>query len=198
MLVKTALRSNICRLLTVVMLVTLLSMFSCREKYTPRPMGYLRFQFPEHTYQPVSYSFLSFEKPDYMVYTEKKSPKGEHWFDLTYPHYGIEVHYSYKPVKGNLKQLTEDVHYFVYKHTIKSSGIDEFLILYPEKRVYGILYRIRGDVASNIQFVVTDSTKHFLRGSLYINSRPNEDSLAPIIDFAKHDIEHMLKTLQWN
>ena len=165
MLVKTVFRNNIGRLLTVVLLVALLSMFSCRKKYTPRPMGYLRFQFPEHIYQSVSYSSLSFEKPEYMLYTEKKSPKNEHWFDLTYPHYGIEIHYSYKPVKNNLKQLTDDVHYFVYKHTIKSSGIDEFLILYPENKVYGILYRIRGDVASNIQFVVT------IRQSIFYGAR---------------------------
>ncbi len=186
------------RLLVIMSLLLFLSFYSCREKFTPRPMGYLRFKFPEHNYLRVSYPYISFEKPEYMVYTPKESPENELWFNLTYPHYGVEIHCSYKPVKENIKQLSEDVHYFVYKHTIKSTGIDESVIMYPENSVFGIVYRIRGNVASNIQFVATDSISHFLRGALYLHSRPNEDSLAPIIDFAKQDIDHMLKTLQWN
>jgi gliding motility-associated lipoprotein GldD len=161
-------------------------------------MGYLRFSFPEHKYEPlITKTFAAFEKPVYMNFSQKQSPDGEFWFDLNYPHYGTTIHFSYKPVKSNLTEMIEDVHYFVYKHTVKASGIEDFLVNYPENRVYGIVYRIRGDVASNIQFVVTDSVKHFLRGSLYIMSRPNEDSLAPIIDFARRDIEHMLKNLRW-
>ncbi len=172
--------------------------FSCREKYTPRPMGYLRFAFPPQTYEPLSLpAFTEFEKPVYMSMVHRNSPAEEFWFDLSYQHYGTTIHFSYKPVKGNLAGLAEDVHYFVYKHTIKASGIEEILINHPENKVFGTLYRIRGDVASNIQFAVTDSLKHFLRGSLYIASRPNEDSLAPIIDFSRRDIEHILSTLRW-
>ena len=171
----------------------------CGEDYTPRPMGYLRFNFPEQAYENTKISNVAtFEKPIYMDTINKKSPKGEFWFDLTYPHYGTVIHLSYKPVAKNLRELTDDVHYFVYKHTVRSSGIDEVLINHPENKVYGIVYRIRGNVASNIQFVVTDSVHHFLRGAFYIASRPNEDSLAPIIDFTNRDIEHMLKTLRWN
>ncbi|MCR5455573.1 MAG: hypothetical protein K6F33_11355, partial [Bacteroidales bacterium] len=63
--------------------------------------------------------------------------------------------------------------------------------------VYGLLYGIKGNVASPLQFYITDSTRHFLRGSLYFNCSPNKDSLAPSVEFVRQDIERLFETLIW-
>jgi gliding motility-associated lipoprotein GldD len=67
----------------------------------------------------------------------------------------------------------------------------------PQRGIYGILYELKGNVASPMQFFVTDSTHHFLRGSLYFRTEPNKDSLAPVINFAQKDIRHIIETLNW-
>jgi gliding motility-associated lipoprotein GldD len=64
-------------------------------------------------------------------------------------------------------------------------------------RVYGTLYDLKGNTATAVQFFVTDSTKHFLRGSLYFAAEPDADSLEPVIEFFRGDIEHLIETLQW-
>ena len=143
-------------------------------------------------------NFASFEKPVYMDLTTLPSPNGEYWFNLDYPHYKTTIHCTYKPINNNLAVLSEDAHYFVYRHTVKASGIDEIPVNNSQAKNYGIIYRIHGEVASNIQFIITDSVNHFFRGSLYIMSKPNADSLAPIIDFTQKDIEHIANSIRWN
>ena len=57
---------------------------------------------------------------------------------------------------------------------------------------------ISGNAASQIQFHVTDSSKHFLKGSLFFYSKPNYDSILPAVEYIKKDMIQMLETLQWN
>ena len=66
-----------------------------------------------------------------------------------------------------------------------------------ENRVYGILYDLKGNTATAVQFYVTDSVNHYLRGSLYFSAEPNADSLAPVISFFRDDIIHLIETLKW-
>ncbi len=62
----------------------------------------------------------------------------------------------------------------------------------------GKIYHIRGrEAASPLQFFATDSLSHFLRGALYFDARPNNDSLAPVIRFIEKDIRNLLGTLEW-
>jgi len=61
-----------------------------------------------------------------------------------------------------------------------------------------IRYNIKGaDAASTYQFYLTDSTSNFLRGALYFDLVPNNDSLSPVIDFLKADIEQMITSFRW-
>ena len=91
----------------------------------------------------------------------------------------------------------DDVHTIAYKHSIKADDIIESRISYPKNHVYGIIYDITGNAASSVNFFVTDSLQHFLNGSLYFRVSPNADSLAPLIDYFRKDIMHMLETLKW-
>jgi gliding motility-associated lipoprotein GldD len=56
---------------------------------------------------------------------------------------------------------------------------------------------VGGDAASNVQFFLTDSIHHFIRGALYFNNQPNADSMKPVVDFVKEDLRVMLKSFRW-
>jgi gliding motility-associated lipoprotein GldD len=104
---------------------------------------------------------------------------------------------GYRAVKNNLATYLDDSHYFANKHQVKATGLDEIAILRSNAKVYGLLFDISGNTASSLQFYMTDSTNHFLRGSLYFNSIPNIDSLQIVVDFLKKDILHLINTTSW-
>ncbi len=92
----------------------------------------------------------------------------------------------------------EDSRTLAYKHSQKADAIQEQVFMNPSKNVYGLIYKIEGNAASPMQFFLTDSTNHFLRGALYIRDIPNIDSLKPVIDFLETDIVRLIETTTWN
>jgi gliding motility-associated lipoprotein GldD len=96
-----------------------------------------------------------------------------------------------------LASLIEDSRRLVFKHTVKADGISESRIDHPDAKVHGLYYDIEGNAASSVQFFVTDSTEHFLRGALYFYASPQIDSIKPVLDFVKKDIAVMLETFKW-
>lgn len=174
---------------------------ACEEEtFIPRPRGYFRLEFPDKSYEPYqSECPFSFEKPTYSVMMKAKGYSEDNCqLNLEMPHYKATVHISYRPINNDLNEYLESCRSMAYEHRVRASGIDEIPQLFPERNVYGLAYNIRGEVASNYQFYVTDSTNHFLRGSLYFYAIPNEDSLAPSLDFIKKDLEHLMETVEWN
>ena len=120
------------------------------------------------------------------------------WFNINIPVYNARIYLTYKPVQGDLASLIEQTYRMnVKNHITRADAINEELIYNTDKRVFGILYDLKGNTATAVQFFVTDSINHFLRGSLYFSSEPNPDSLAPVIDFFRQDIAHMIETLKW-
>jgi gliding motility-associated lipoprotein GldD len=86
----------------------------------------------------------------------------------------------------------------ITKHITKATGIRDSVVINKDKNVFGLVYFLDGEgVASPLQFYLTDSTEHFLRGSLYFNTYPNNDSLQPVIDFITDDVRHLIQTLKW-
>ena len=127
-----------------------------------------------------------------------KEPRAEpYWINIVFPEFNGEIHISYKKVEGNLDAYLEDSRTLAYKHTIKADAIVETTFADPSKKVYGLVYEIKGNAASSAQFHLTDSSHNFLRGSLYFNVQPNVDSLGPVIDFFKQDIKHLMETFEW-
>lgn len=119
------------------------------------------------------------------------------WLNLEFPKFNATIHLSYKAVNNDISKHLENSHYFAKKHQVKATGLDEVTILRDSANVYGLLFEISGNAASSLQFYLTDSTKHFLRGSLYFNSVPNSDSLKVVIDYLKKDILHLIHTTAW-
>lgn len=176
-----------------------LAVVSCKQNYTPRPPGYMRIDFPTKEY--VRYDTncpYTFDVPNYARINNKLQHNSEPcWIDIEFPAFNGQIHLSYKEIQNNLSQYAEDSRAFVYKHTIKADAIEEQFYENDEKKVYGILYDIKGNAASSLQFILTDSTNHFLRGALYFNTKPNKDSLAPVIGFIRQDIVRIMESLEW-
>lgn len=174
---------------------------SCKKVATPRPRGYFRIDLPEHEYKTYEGECpFMFDIPTYAFIV--KNEDDNCWFNVYFPNQKATIYLTYRTIDNNpnindLDTLLNDAHDFVYKHTIKADAIEEILFANDSAHVYGTLYDIKGNVASQIQFYVTDSVKHFMRGSLYFDCRPNKDSLAPVVDFIHTDIEHLMESFEW-
>lgn len=180
--------------------LVLIVFVSCKQDYTPKPRGFFRIDLPEKGYRTTPDELpYRFEAPKKSLLVNNRKAKNElYWINIEYPQYKATVHLSYKEVKSNVEKYISDSRNFVYKHTIKADAISEEVFTNDEKKVYGILYNISGDAASNTQFFLTDSTKNFLRGALYFNVAPNKDSLAPVLEYINEDIVHLMETFEWN
>jgi len=180
-------------------LALLLLLASCKQSYTPKPTGYLKVTYPEKAYQVYKdQEFFQFEIPVYAgVEIDRGARSEEGWINVVIPQLNGTIHMSYKPVNNQLNALITDSRELVYKHTVKAHGIEETPFIQRDQKRFGMVYDLKGDVASAVQFFITDSTDHFLRGSLYFNCRPNRDSLNPVIDFLREDIIHLIETTQW-
>jgi len=189
------------RLKYIILPVIMIFMVSCSQNYTPLPQGFFRIDLPEHTYQLSDTTFpYYFEYADYAeLQGSPQNPDQKYWINIVYPQFKAKVYLSYKSVDGNLITYLEDAYTFVSKHIPKADAINDSVIVNKKQNVYGLTYKIIGNgAASPYQFFVTDSTSHFLRGALYFDIVPNNDSLEPVIDFITYDIEHLINTLEWN
>ncbi|MDB4584569.1 gliding motility lipoprotein GldD [Draconibacterium sp.] len=192
----------------IILFLFLITVFySCKEKYTPKPRGFFRIDFPEKKYHKISDEFpYSFDVADYSEITpDKYNPDQPYWINIDVPANRAEIHISYYSLeetgnsgKKHLAELMEETRRLAYKHSIKADAIEEQIFLNPKAKVYGTIYRINGNAASPMQFFLTDSTDNFLRGAFYIRETPDIDSLQPVIDFFEPDIIHIIETTTWN
>ena len=193
--------------------------------YTPKPQAYLRIDMPEHSYWLVdslcthpgdtltdgtdtmvtitgsckTFPFI-FEANQCVEIKEKSAPKGEEWIDLVYPQWDGVVFLTYKRLNGpdDLRGQIDTSSRLVEKHYKFSSGVDEQSFDSDDGTVHAVTWHLKGSkVASTFQFYATDSVRHFLRGALYLNRTPNNDSLAPVLKYMQEDIEHLVETLRW-
>lgn len=178
----------------------LLLLSSCGRHYTPKPEGYFRIDIPEHTYAayaPSGYPY-AFDISEQAEVVLRQEPGENYWIDITYPKWNARIHCSYKEVKGNLRELSDDAHEFVFKHSGKATSIPERGYDNPDEHVHGVLYTLKGNTASPCQFYLTDSTHHFFRGAVYFNCPPNQDSIAPVSEFIAEDVEALIESFRWN
>lgn len=169
------------------------------ETIAPKPRAYFRLSFPEKKY--VNYSAacpFSFDIPTYTQVVNDNSPRAEScWMNLEFPSLNGKLHLTYHEVNGDIESYLAQTYELASKHQVKASGIEEKLVSRDSSKVYGLIYEIGGNAASSIQFFLTDSTKHFIRGALYFYAVPNTDSISPVLDFVRKDIYHMIETFEW-
>lgn len=186
-------------LLFVPMLFAVL-LSSCSDDYQPKPRAYFRIQLPEkqyETFKPKGFPY-SFNVPSYAKIIPAKSKGEKYWINIIYPYFNAQLYISYKPIHNNLDTLLNDMHQMMNKHIPKANAINEQMFLNDDLRVFGMAYEIKGtEAATPYQFYLTDSTNHFLRGALYFNFSPNNDSLKPVIDFLQDDARELIDSFRW-
>jgi gliding motility-associated lipoprotein GldD len=189
------------------LLLLLLLLFSCRPPvYTPKPQGYYHIDLPaSHQYQLFDKPGFpySFEYPTYATIQQDTSffnekPENPYWINVVFPELGGQIYISYKVISARqpFGKLVEESYQLSFFHDKKADYIEE-QNFHNANGVTGIFYTVTGDAASAYQFMATDTIKHFIRGALYFDTTPNADSLKPVNDFIKIDIQHMLETWRW-
>lgn len=174
---------------------------SCTRDYQPKPIGYNRLTLPplEYIQSPDSLPY-SFEYSTHARLLRDSSWFSEkHWVEIYYPELKANIHITYKKLNNRdefLKELLDDSYNLTSKQQIKASGIDELVVVTPNGST-AVIAEIAGEVPSQFQFTMTDSSRNFVRGALYFNTRVQNDSLAPAIDFMKKETLHFINTLQW-
>lgn len=162
----------------------------------------------------------SFEYPVYGTINKDSSlfdanPDNPYWINIDFPQFAGRVYLSYKTVGGNsvykiktpggykdstvrntFEGLREEAFKMSFKHSVKANSIEDSLFRTPNQ-VSGVYFTVGGNAATANQFFVTDTTLHFLRGALYFDASPNADSLAPVNEFLKEDMKHIISTFRW-
>lgn len=183
----------------------LILLTACNSDYTIKPRGYFKIEFPQKAYQKFdnpAYPY-SFEYPVYAeilkdsLFFDAKA-ENPYWINVSFPRFNGKIYISYKEVgKNNFDSLVNDAFTMSYKqHTYKASSIEPVPFTTPNN-LNGIYFNLKGNTATANQFFITDSTTHFLRGALYFDAVPNEDSLRPVNNFLQKDLQHLINTLQW-
>ena len=166
----------------------------------PKPRAYFRIDLPEKEYRsyesvcPMNMEVSTAAQIE--VFRDRQSVDSC-WFNIYYPRYNARVHCTYVAVGNRFNELVNNAYGFAAKHEMKASGLRRTMVSDSTRDVHGIIYDIEGDAASNVQFFLTDSTNHFLRGALYFFNSPNPDSIQPVLEFVRADIDRLAQTLQW-
>ena len=182
-----------------------LALFSCNSEYTQKPRGYYKIDLPKKQYQlfdqpgyPYSFEYPVYGKvvKDSLFFDEKA--ENPYWINIDFPSLNGRFYISYKEIgKNKFDSLVNDAYTLSYKqHTYRATAIQ------PEpfttsSGIEGVFFTLKGNAATSSQFFATDTVKHFLRGALYFNVTPTEDSLAPVTNFLREDLRHLINTLRW-
>jgi gliding motility-associated lipoprotein GldD len=189
-----------------IIFILIISANGCRDIAVPRPKGYFRIDLPEKKYLTFNENNgssgslpISFEYPAYGQLNFKGDNLNKQgWFNIEFPAFKAKIYLTYRDINNDLDTLLEQTYKLnVRNHITKADAINEQVFNNEEKKVYGILYDLKGNTASAVQFYLTDSLKHYLRGSLYFAAEPDKDSLAPVIEFFREDVMHLIETLEW-
>lgn len=178
-------------------LLMLFVCLSCAEDPQPKPKAFLALEYPAAVYERIDINCpYTFEKNRL---AEVVSARGANdcWLNLEYELLRGTIFITYQPIKNNLDSLLRDAQKLPLQHTIKADVIEGDVYVNPSRNTYGMFYEVSGDAASQAQFYLTDSVRHFMTGSVYFKAQPNYDSILPAASYLKNDIRHLMETVQW-
>ena len=168
---------------------------SCYENQQPKAKSFLALEYPVANYKRVDFqNNFSSEINDRSHLSFSQSG----WSRLAYPRLKAVVNITYRKVDGNLKELFQEAEKLTFSHTSKADAISAIPFENRQNKTYGKLFEVSGNAASNIQFHLTDSTEHFMTGSLYFQVQPNFDSIEPALDYIRKDIVILMEQLEWS
>ena len=190
----------ICKKIIVIISFCFLFLACSEEVYTPKPRGFFRIDIQDTTYTPLQGKYPYFFEYSSRAVVDSLLRQEPYWINIEYPDLNATLHITYKSMNANnLADLINDSRTIVFKQIIKADDVLESHILDTATHLYGKIYETTGnDAACSFQFWITDKQKHFFRGSLYLNQVPQNDSLAPLINYLKKDMLHLIETFRWN
>lgn len=146
---------------------------------------------------------MSFEYPAYaqivqdtLYFNEK--PENPCWFNVYIPQFNCYLYCTYTDLQGKKKfnTVVNDTFNLAYKHDQRANYISDTKFT-NENGLGGMQFEMTGPAATPFQFFITDSTTHFMRGALYFNTQVRPDSLMPVYDFVKIDVDRLIKTFKF-
>lgn len=167
---------------------------ACNATYQPKPKAYLRLSYPTPQYERAnpapafSFDYNTFAR---VITQRTQQPK------IVYDTMKATVYLNYNPIKNNLDSLLNDAYRLPAKHMVMADMIDEKVYVEPKNKVFGGMFTVTGNAASQCQFYLTDSLNHFLIGSLYFYAQPNYDSILPAAKYIQNDMIRLMESLQW-
>jgi len=201
----------------------LMLLIACNSNYTSRKKGYFNIDLPKHEYQVFNNQDFpySFEYPMYATVIQDSSyfdstPENNYWINLDFPDFNARLFMSYKIIGGlapyKIKQsdgsykdslglnqfdlMVNDAFNLTNKNDVIASSIKDSLIR-NQYGISGVFFKVGGNAATASQFFLSDTTKNFIRGALYFDATPNADSLRPVQEFLRKDLEHLISTFKF-
>lgn len=201
----------------------LMLLIACNSNYTSRKKGYFKIDLPEHQYKVFNKQEFpySFEYPVYANVVQDSTyfdstPENNYWINLDFPGFNARLFMSYKIIGGlapyKIKQadgsykdslgvnqfdlMVNDAFNLTNKNDVVASSIKDSLIRNPNG-ISGVFFKVGGNAATASQFFLSDTTKNFIRGALYFDATPNADSLRPVQEFLRKDLEHLISTFEF-
>lgn len=89
--------------------------------------------------------------------------KSTYWVEIYYPELEATIHLTYEKINHDEKRLREylkDAYVLTSKHQIKAYAIDETIVRTPSGMT-AVVAELEGEVPSQFQFTMTDSSKIF-------------------------------------
>lgn len=166
-----------------------------KKTFIPKPPTYLKIEFPQRTY--AMYEDIcdfSFEAPSYFDVQQIKNSCNR---DVYFKNLNGTLHLSYIKMDTTLSAYVNYALDKIDEHKVKATAIYDSVFINTDNKVYGTFFELQGNVASPFQFYLTDSTDIFLSGIIYFNTRPNYDSIKPVLNFVKEDLYKIMTTTQW-
>jgi len=177
----------------LLLLAALLLFTGCNEEALPKPKAMLRLEYPHTEYSLLNTKHFQFKKN----LVSKFKQKNINALTLDYPTLKGSLFITYREVDNNIDKLLMDAQRLSMEHSAKADGILPYPFVNEEDKVYGMYFEVIGDAASQAQFYVTDSTKHFVTGALYFYTKPNYDSIYPTAFYLQNDIKKIMESLRW-
>lgn len=172
----------------------ILLLFSCGSESIPKPKSYLKLQYPKKSYKSINtecpFNFEISKIANIQI-------QNNCWAKIEYPELKATIHITYRKVNQDLEEILKEVEKLTFEHTIKADAINSIPYENFDKKVFGRIYSVEGNVATNLQFRITDSLRHVVSGALYFYSKPKYDSILPAIKYIEKDLMHLVETLEW-
>ena len=212
------------KLITLTIAISIL-ITACNSSFdNTKKKGYFAIYFPEKKYQLFDDPTFpySFEYPIYAKIVKDTStffdnnPENIYWRNIDFTQYNAKIFLSYKAIggsamykikmpngtykdsvgKNDFDKMISDAFRLTNKNEEKALGKKDSTFT-TGTNISGMLFKLKGDVATQRQFFITDTTKNFIRGALYFYASPNADSLQPVVNYLQQDIDHMINTFKW-